>query len=191
RPFFDEVDNLGSLSLFNSAKTLYTINGVSYVGVAGLSALQALAAGPTMTIAYATFTPDINPLTSPPATGGTFFPVYVLGGSTAEDIFTEGLSGYVVARNGNTGPLRNWTFDFNDEEIFINQVQPLQLAPTTTADAKLLLGPNTTVTVDNSTSVLKSDAISVGQYISARGILPNGNTVLDPVMTLDATGNSS
>jgi hypothetical protein len=65
------------------------------------------------------------------------------------------------------------------------------LPPTTTADAKLLVGPNTTVTVDNSTSVLKSDAISVGQYISARGILPNANTVLDPVMTLDATGDSS
>jgi hypothetical protein len=41
RPFFDEVDSLGSLSLFNSAKTLYTINGVSYVGVAGINALQA------------------------------------------------------------------------------------------------------------------------------------------------------
>jgi hypothetical protein len=191
RPFFDEVDSLGSLSLFNSAKTIYTINGVAYVGVAGISALQALSAGTTQTIAYTTFTPDINPLTSPPATGGTFFPVYVLGGSTAEDIFTEGLSGYVVARNGNTVTLRNWTFVFNDDEIFINQIQPLQLPPTTTADAKLLLGPNTTVTVDNSTAILNSDAISVGQYISARGILPNGNTVLDPVMTLDATGNTS
>jgi hypothetical protein len=191
RPFLDEVDSLGSLSLFNSAKTIYTINGAAYVGLPGITALQALSAGTTMTIAYTTFTPDINPLTSPPATGGTFFPVYVLGGSTAEDIFTEGLSGYVVARNGNTVTLRNWTFDFNDDEIFINQVQPLVLPPTTTADAKLLVGPNTTVTVDNSTSILKSNAISVGQYVSARGILPNGNTVLDPVMTLDATGDTS
>ena len=191
RPFYDEVDSLGSLSLFNSAKTLYTINGASYVGVAGISALQALSAGTTMTVAYTTFTPDINPLTSPPATGGTFFPVYVLGGSTAEDIFTEGLSGYVVARDGNTVTLRNWTFIFNDDEIFINQIEPLQLPPTTTADAKLLLGPNTTVTVDNSTSILNSDAVSVGQYIMARGILPNLNTVLDPVMTLDATGDTA
>jgi hypothetical protein len=191
RPFFDEVDSLGSLALFNSAQTLYTINGVAYVGVAGINALQQLSAGTTMTIAYTTFTPDVNPLTSPPSTAGTFFPVYVLGGSTAEDIFTEGLSGYVVARNGNTVTLRNWTFDFNDDEIFINQVDPAVLPPTTTADAQLLLGPNTTVTVDNSASILNSDAISVGQYISARGILPNGNTVLDPVMTLDATGNSS
>ncbi len=191
RPFLDEVDSLGTLSLFNSAKTKYTINGTAYVGVAGITALQALSAGTTETIAYTTFTSDINPLPSPPATGGTFFPVYVLAGSTAEDIFTEGLSGYVVARNGNTVTLRNWTFDFNDQQIFINQVEPRQLPPTTTADAKLLLGPNTTVTVDNSTAVLNADAISVGQYISARGILPNGNTVLDPVMTLDATGNSS
>jgi hypothetical protein len=191
RPFNDEVDSLGSLSLFNSAKTLYTINGVSYVGVAGISALQALSAGTTMTTAYTTFTPDINNLPTPPATAGTYYPVYVLGGSTVEDIFTEGLSGYVVARSGNTVTLRNWTFYFNDDEIFVNQANPSLLPPTTTADAKLLLGPNTTVTVDNSPVVLNSDAISVGQYITARGILPNANTVLDPVMTLDATGNSS
>jgi hypothetical protein len=191
RPFLDEVNSLGTLSLFNSAKTKYTIDGAAYVGVAGITALQQLSAGTTTTIAYTTFTPDINPLPSPPAAGGTYFPVYVLGGSTAEDIFTEGLSGYVIARNGNTVTLRNWTFVFNDDQIFINQVQPAQLPPTTTADAKLLVGPNTTVTVDNSTSILNSDAISVGQYISARGILPNANTVLSPVMTLDATGNSS
>lgn len=187
RPFFDEVDSLGSLSLFNSAKTLYTINGVSYVGVAGINALQALSAGTTMTIAYATFTPDINPLPSPPATGGTFFPVYVLGGSTAEDIFTEGLSGYVVARDGNTVTLRNWTLFINDDELFVNQVDPAVIPPTTTADAKLLLGPNTTVTVDNSPSILKSNAVSVGQYISARGVLQP----LTGIPTLDSTGNQS
>jgi hypothetical protein len=191
RPFNDEVDSLGSLSLFNSAKTLYTINGVSYTGVAGITALQQLSAGTTMTTAYTTFTPDINNLPSPPATAGTFYPVYVLGGSTVEDIFTEGLSGYVVARSGNTVTLRNWTFFFNDDQIFINQADPTLLQPTTTADANLLLGPNTTVTVDNSPVILNSDAISIGQYITARGILPNQNTVLDPVMTLDATGNSS
>ncbi len=191
RPFNDEADSLGSLSLFNSAKTLYTINGVSYVGVAGISALQQLSAGTTMTTAYTTFTPDINNLPSPPATAGTYYPVYVLGGSTVEDIFTEGLSGYVVARSGNTVTLRNWTFFFNDDQIFVNQANPSLLLPTTTADATLLLGPNTTVTVDNSPAILNSDAISVGQNIIARGILPNANTVLDPVMTLDATGNSS
>jgi hypothetical protein len=187
RPFFDEVDSLGSLSLFNSAKTQYTINGVSYVGVAGINALQQLSAGTTMTVAYATFTPDINPLPSPPATGGTFFPVYVLGGSTVEDIFTEGLSGYVVARNGNTVTLRNWTLFINDDELFINQVDPALIPPTTTADAKLLVGPNTTVTVDNSPTILNSAAVSVGQYISARGILQP----LTGVTTLDATGNTS
>jgi hypothetical protein len=187
RPFYDEVDSLGSLSLFNSAKTIYTINGAAYVGLPGISALQALSAGTTMTIAYATFTPDINPLTSPPATGGTFFPVYVLGGSTAEDIFTEGLSGYVVARDGNTVTLRNWTLFINDDELFVNQADPAVIPPTTTADAKLLLGPNTTVTVDNSTSILNSAAVSVGQYIMARGLLQP----LTGVVTVDATGNQS
>jgi hypothetical protein len=186
RPFNDEVDSLGSLSLFNSAKTLYTINGVSYVGVAGISALQQLSAGTTMTTAYTTFTPDINNLPSPPATAGTYYPVYVLGGSTVEDIFTEGLSGYVVARSGNTVTLRNWTLFVNDDEIFINQADPTLIPPTTTADATLLVGPNTTVTVDNAPAILNSDAISVGQYVTARGIWSG-----QAVASLDATGNSS
>ena len=195
RPFFDEQSSLGSLSLFNSAKTLYTINGASYVGVKGIAALQQLSAGTTQTVAYTTFTPDVNPLTSPPSTGGTFFPVYVLGGSTAEDVFTDGLSGYVVARNGNTLTLRNWILFINDSQIFVNQVDPGQLGTTvTTADAQLVVGVNTTVTVDGSAAILKSDAISVGQYISARAVPPVASgSIVSPagVVTLDATGNSS
>ncbi len=179
RPFYDEVDSLGSVSLFSQPKTIYTIDGTSYVGPAGVSQLQQLSAGTTMTVAYATFTPDVNNLPSPPAAAGTFYPVYAVIGSSVEDIYTEGLSGYVIARSGNTLTLRSSILFENDAEIYTYNV----------ADTQLLVGPGTTVTVDGSTaSGLTADAISVGQYVSARGIyeLPASQ-----VVTLDATGNSS
>jgi hypothetical protein len=179
RPFYDEVDSLGSLSLFSQPKTVYTIDGTPYVGPAGVTQLQQLSAGTTMTVAYATLTPSVNDLPSPPAASGTFYPVYVVVGSTVEDVYTEGLSGYVIARSGNTLTLRSSILFLNDEEIFTYN----------TADAQLLVGPSTTVSVDGSTATgLKADSISVGQYVSARGIyeLPASG-----IVTLDATGNSS
>lgn len=179
RPFYDEVDSLGSLSLFSQPKTIYSIDGTSYVGPAGVAQLQQLSAGTTMTVAYTTFTPSVNNLPSPPAAAGTFYPVYAVIGSTVEDIYTEGLSGYVIARSGNTLTLRSSILFLNDEEIYTYNV----------ADTQLLVGPGTTVTVDGSTaSGLTADAISVGQYVSARGIyeLPASG-----ITTLDATGNSS
>ena len=62
-------------------------------------------------------------------------------------------------------------------------------SPDNAADAQLLVGPGTIVTVDGSTATgLDADSISVGQYVSARGIyeLPASQ-----IVTLDATGNSS
>ena len=179
RPFYDEVDSLGTLSLFNTPSTIYSINGATYVGIAGINELQQLSAGTTMTAAYTTFVPTVNNLPYPPAAAGIFYPVYVVAGSTLEDIYTEGLSGYVTARTGNTLTLRSSILFLNDEEIYTYNV----------ADAQLLVGPGTIVTVDGSiASGLTADAISVGQYVSARGIyeLPASG-----ITTLDATGNSS
>jgi hypothetical protein len=190
RPFYDEVDSLGSLSLFSQPKTIYTIDGISYVGPAGVTQLQQLSAGTTMTIAYTTFTPSVNNLPSPPAAAGTFYPVYVLAGSTVEDIYTEGLSGYVIARNGNTLTLRSSILFLNDDEIFTYPAfENTALVAQSGGDSQLIVGLNTAVTVDGTTaSGLTADALSVGQYVSARGLyeLPASG-----VTTLDATGDSS
>ena len=118
RPFYDEFNSLGTLSLFSQPKTIYNIDGTPYVGSAGISQMQQLSAGTTMTVAYTTFTPSVNNLPSPAAAAGTFYPVYVLVGSTVEDIYTEGLSGYVIARSGNTLTLRSSILFQNDAEIF-------------------------------------------------------------------------
>jgi hypothetical protein len=178
RPFFDEVDSLGTLTIFNDpAKTVYTINGTTYVGAAGLAALSQTSAGTTMTAAYTTLQPTATLNTA--VTAGDFKSTLVLAGSTLEDYFTEGLEGDVIARSGNTLTLRGSTLQLNDGTSQYNE-----------ANAVVLVGPGTKVTVDGSTTLTGLDykSVSVGQHIIARGIyeLPASK-----VVTLDATATST
>jgi hypothetical protein len=178
RPFYDEVDVLGQLTLFNDANTVYLINGIYYTGTPGITALSLLSAGTTMTAAYTTYTP--SPTLNASVTAGKFNSTYVVAGSTLEDFYTQGLEGDVIARSGNTLTVRGATLFINDGQTFyIN-----------TPDSVVLLGPSTIVTADDNPSLtgLTYNSISVGQHIIARGIysLPASG-----VTTLDATGNSS
>jgi hypothetical protein len=178
RPFFDEVNVLGTLTLFNDDNTVYQINGTTYVGSAGLTTLSQLSAGTTVTAAYTNFVPGAT--LNPSVTAGRFDATYVVAGSTLEDFYTQGLEGDVIARKGNTLTLRGATLQLNDgQSSYIN-----------TPDAVVLLGPNTIVTAEKDTTAtgLNYLSVAVGQHIIARGIysLPTSG-----VTTLDATGNSS
>jgi hypothetical protein len=177
RPFFDEVNSLGSLSLFVNPDTIFTIDGNAYVGAKGLDVLSQLSAGTTMTAAYTTYTPTLTPST----TAGKFFPLYVVAGSTLEDFYTEGLEGDVIARSGNTLTVRGATLFDTPAEVssYIN-----------TPDAVVLLGPGTLVTADDNATLtgLSYKSISVGQHIIARGIY---SLSAAGVTILDATGTSS
>jgi len=178
RPFYDEVDVLGQLTMFNDANTVYLINGVYYTGTPGITALSLLSAGTTMTAAYTTYTPSGTLNAS--VTAGKFNTTYVVAGSTLEDFYTQGLEGDVIARSGNTVTVRGATLFLNDgQSSYID-----------TPDAVVLLGPSTIVTADDNPSLkgLNYNSVSVGQHIIARGIyeLPASG-----VTTLDATGNSS
>jgi sulfur transfer complex TusBCD TusB component (DsrH family) len=178
RPFYDEVNSLGSLTIFNDPKsTVYTLSGTTYVGSAGLNALSQTSAGTTMTAAYTTFQP--TPTLNAAITAGQFNSTFVVAGSTLEDFYTQGLEGDVVARSGNTLTVRGSTLQLNTGQSVYND-----------ADAVVLLGPGTIVTADDNTTLtgLNYNSVSVGQHIIARGIyeLPASG-----VVTLDATGTSS
>jgi hypothetical protein len=177
RPFYDEVNALGTLSLFNGPDTVFLINGVTYVGAAGLTALSQLSAGTTITEAYTTFTPTST--LNAAVTAGKFFPTYVVAGSTLEDYYTQGLEGDVIARYGNTVTLRGSTLQLNDGSSQYND-----------ANAEVLLGTATIVTAEDNTTLkgLNYNSVAVGQHIIARGIysLPASG-----IVTVDATGSSS
>jgi len=177
RPFFDEVNSLGLLTLFNTATTVYQINGITSVGAAGITQLSQLSAGTTVAAAYCIYQP--TPSLNPAVTAAKFMPTYVVAGSTLEDFYTQGLEGDVIARNGNTLTVRGSTLQLNDGESQYNNT-----------DAVVLLGAATIVTAEDNTTLKGLDykSISVGQHIIARGIyeLPASG-----VVTLDATGSTS
>jgi hypothetical protein len=183
RPFYDEIDSLGSISLFSQPDTIYSINGTAYTGPSGLNALSQLSAGITITEAFAT----LQPTPTPSAIAGIFHPIYVVAGSTLEDQYTQGIEGDVIARSGNKLTLRGATLFYNTAEVSYYL---------TTPDSTVLVGPGTIVTRDDASSFagLDYNSISVGQHITARGLceapcpLPPSTTA---VTTVDATGTSS
>lgn len=178
RPFFDEVDNLGSLSLFADANTIYSVNGVASAGAAGISQLSQSSTGTTVTASYTTY----EPTPTPAATAAIFHVKYMIGGSTLEDIYTQGMEGDVIARTGNTLTLRGSTTQFNDGTSTYNA-----------ADTVVLVGPGTTVTADGTVATgLNYNSVAVGQHIIARGVQTSTcpSTTATPC-TIDATGSSA
>jgi hypothetical protein len=177
RPFFDEVSSLGTLTLFNSANTVYTEAGLAYVGAPGLFALSQYSAGSTLIAGYSTFQPTAT--LQPGVAAGLFNPTYVIAGSTLEDFYTSGIEGDVIARNGNTLTLRGATLTINAAQL----VQFEEL------DAQVIVGPPTLVTADGVATLgpLDYNSISVGQHITARGLV-----TLDAAgaVVIDATGAS-
>ena len=146
--------------------------------VRGSQHCRVLSAGTTMTAGYTTFQPDFNPLNS--AYAGRFNLAYVVAGSTLEDIYTNGITGEVIARDGNTLTLQGSTVILTSDDTFAYEV----------ADTQVLLGPGTIVTADDNSALtdLNSDAVAVGQrHHRARHLQP-----LDRRHgQLDSTGTSS
>ena len=177
RPFFDEVNSLGTLTLFNDANTIYTFGGITYVGNSGLTPISQASAGSTVAAAFTTFEPTTTP--APGVNGGVFHSVYVVAGGTLEDFFTQGLEGDVIARNGNTLTVRGAT-------LFANLAQVVQYE---NLDSQVLVGPGTLVTADGLATLgpLTFNSISVGQHIAARGLY---SVNAAGVTVLDASGSS-
>ncbi len=174
RPFHDEGDDIGSVTLFNDANTLYTLNGLNYVGTPGLTILSQKSASTTLTAAYATYEPTVTPT----ATAGKWHTQYMIGGATLEDTYTSGLEGDVISRSGNTLTLRGATF-----------WEPNGTLTYYETDSILTVGPATEVTVDDNTTLtgLDYNSVSVGQHVIARGVA----SITNGVVTVDAAGSST
>jgi hypothetical protein len=175
RPFFDEVNSLGTNTLFNDANTVYTLGGQTLVGAAGLKALSQTSAGSTETAAFTQFQPTPSPGTG--INAGSFHSVYVVAGGTLEDFFTDGMEGDVIARSGNTLTVRGGT-------LFANAAQVIQYE---NLDSQVIIGPSTLVTADGVSTLgsLDFNSIAVGQHITARGLYSLSSA---GVTILDSTG---
>jgi hypothetical protein len=192
RPFFDESNNIGTLSLFSSDATIYTINGTTYVGPPGLAALQQTSAGVTTTLSYTNFqvTPSSNNgQGQPTGTAGIFHTLYMIAGGSLETSYTENLTGEVIARNGDLLTLTNSILAGSTVALSQGYFEYLN----GTILAQVHVGPSTVVTAEGNATLtnLNSDSIGVGQRISAIGTYtaPSAtNIVLDAVSpTLGST----
>jgi hypothetical protein len=185
RPFFDETNSIGTLSLFNSDSTIYTINGTTYVGSAGLDALQQTSAGVTATLAYTNFqvTPSSNNAQGQPTgTAGIFHTLYMVGGGSLETNYTENMTGEVIARSGNTLTLTNVILAGAIVALYQGYFEYLP----STVLAQVTVGPSTVVTAEGNSTLTNLDynSIAVGQRISAIGTVPTftaTNVVLNAV----------
>ena len=165
RPFLDEVNSLGTVSLFSTPTSAYVIDNLGFVGSDGINAITNLTTG-VITSALTTYTPDPS--------AGTFKITQAYLGTAQESTTANRLEGTVIARSGNTLTLRGNT---------------LSLAAGTytyyPADAKVSLASGTVVTIDGqptATGVTPAD-VSVGQHIVVLG----SSTVSSNVVTMDAT----
>src|SRR5581483_3038828 len=172
QPFFDFTSQpFGAVDVQTSPQTTFNVNGVSYLGSAGLAALQQL---------------NVNTLVSADGTLGSLdgvTPVFnatqVYAGSSLADQAEDRVRGIVSARTGNTITVQGVTVV---DRLGVADYQP---------DITMTVGSGTAVSIDGEpTADVNSQSISVGQQIDAAGTLTPAAGTAGVYTSLDATSGS-
>jgi hypothetical protein len=131
-----------------SSTTTYQINGMAYVGSAGLTALAALPAN-TMVAAFGSLQTGTTP---------TFTATNVLAGTSLQNPSKDKISGTVIARSQNSLTLSSATW-----------TKPSGWFGFQMMNATVNVGTGTSVTEEGQTGTFTIANISVGQHIDAFG----------------------
>jgi hypothetical protein len=158
-PFHRLTGDFGTLTVLTSQDTVFEIDGVSFKGAEGLSRLAAKPFG-TATVAVGDQHMGLR----------RFVAQEVYAGSSVAYGTDDAVTGSVIARSGDNLTLRGATLVRKDGTLIFNDNLTVQLA-----DSTIVTGQGTHGTV------YTIDDISVGQHISALGILSGyaGSYVLD------------
>ena len=176
RPFADDQDEFGQFTVDTNASTTFLINGTSYTGSAGLSALAALSAG-TLTTAYGTWDTTTN----------TFTASVVHAGTSVAGVSGDAVTGTVAARSANTLTL--------DDALVFQAPSSGSSSSDSQSDDDLhfahqvtvTIGSGTTVTAEGETGTLSTADLSVGQRVRFTGTLSSNVTGT----SLDATSGTA
>lgn len=171
RPFEDQSDDFGQLTVNTTATTNFLINGTTYTGSAGLAALAALPAN-TLTSAYGTWD----------RTSKTFTASVVHAGTSVAGVSGNSMLGTVAARSGNTLTLDS-ALVFQPASGGTNSDDDMKFQP----QATVTVGSNTTVTEEGQTGSFSIADISVGQRVRFTGTISTSSSGT----TLDATSGSA
>lgn len=167
RPFVDQDDTTGQVTVATTGTTSYLINGKSYTGSAGLAQLATLSAG-TLTSAYGAWS------------SGNFTATQVLVGDDVDGSTTNAVQGTVLARSGNILTVGNG--------IVFHPVAGQEGVSFKTQVA-VTVGSGTSVAEQGqSGGALTASAISVGQKVWISGTL---GTDSSGHPTLDATSGTA
>jgi len=166
RPFYNLVSAVGAVFVNVNASTYYNIEGVTYTGAAGLTALGNELENSAVVV-YGTLS-DLSGITP------YFNATAVYAGSSQESPLAYYATGIVTARTGDTLNLHA-----------IDVLTPLGFTAFY-PDLQLTLADTTVVSTDGvATPNLNIDAISVGQRINASTLPTLGST--GNITTLDGT----
>ena len=160
RPFRHASARLGELTVGTTASTEFEIDGATYTGAAGLTALAALPAG-SRTAAFGTLNTNQRRFTAERVHAGT----------SVEGPQFDVVHGSVIARNGDRLTVRGATIVRRSGSVVVART-----------DTTLIVGADTKVTKDGQRgNDLGSGALSVGQRIDAFGTATeaNGSITLD------------
>ena len=202
-PFFTDADEgMGQVVVYTTTTTAFTINGTSYTGNAGLTALAALPTG-TMTLALGTFD----------STAKTFTAAQVFAGTSVPGAGLDSVEGTVVARSGDVLTVRHAFFEpeegggIQGGEVMsaVRGANAMSGSMGSTASGDTMstdMGANdfgffgqvmvtvastTMVTEDGQTGAFGPQDISVGQHVQAFG---KAGTDASGNRTLDASSGS-
>ncbi len=169
RPFSDDQDEFGQFTVYTNASTTFLINGTSYTGSAGLSALAGVSAG-TLTTAYGTWDTTTN----------TFTASVVHAGTSVAGVSGDAVTGTVAARSADTLTL---------DDALVFQAPSSSSSGGTQSDDNLhfahqvtvTVGSGTTVTAEGESGTLSTADLSVGQRVRFTGTLSSttSGTALD------------
>ena len=163
RPFRLATGRLGDVTVHTTADTEFEIDGTTYTGAAGITALVALATG-SPTAAYGTLNTDQRRFTA----------TRVHAGSSVASAQFDAVEGTVIARSGSQLTVRGATLIRREGSVVFER-----------HDAALTVGPNTKVTQDGqATNALNIGALSVGQHVHAFGTATEAS---NGDLTFDAT----
>jgi hypothetical protein len=190
RPLHDTLSatTFGALTVNVTNQTYYNVNGVTYVGAAGLAAMAALknAYANLQVAVYGAGSSLGNLSTITPSFNATS--VYV--GTSLESAIEDQVTGIVSGISGNTLTVLGAAYvDRAVGSVYAGRIGDLGFRETT----PVTVGPNTIVSIDGVAGVTPTlKSISVGQVITVLGqaSLDSTGNALHGATALDATGNS-
>ena len=184
RPLHDLVNTTtGAVTVIPNAQTYYNIDGVTYLGAAGLAQLSALKAETaSLQIGAIGTTTAGNPIGNLTGDTPTFTATEVYAGSSLESTIQDHVTGIVAGRTGDTLTLLGASLVDRIGDLGFTQTIPVTLAPTTIVSVDGVASPSPAPTIDT---------ISIGQYVEVSGQVnpaDASNNYLNPDGSLNPTG---